>query len=174
MRAIAERGLLLRVGADLPETIALRTEDFRDGWCSVKTLSAKTLERKVRAQAWSFLRVADVSLRSGVGLTSQLAIARALTLALRTVSANFNAVEVENIRLTQYPWFFLARVSISLYRIQQDASLPPADEAEPIPVVHRQTTVPHRSGSPYPHFAAAIPQLKATLISSQPIERESL
>jgi hypothetical protein len=174
MRAIAERSLLLRVGADLPEIIKLRTEDFRDGWCSVKRLSAKNLEKKIRTQAWSFLRVADASLKSGVGETSQLAIARALTLALRTISANFNAVEVESIRLTQYPWFFVARVSISPYRIQQNASLPPADEAQPIPLVHLQTTVPYRSGEPYPHFVAEMPRLKAWSISSQPMRRESL
>jgi hypothetical protein len=170
MRTIAERNLLLRLGVDLPGAIKLRTEEFREGWCRVKTLNAKKLERKIRAQAWSFVRMADVSLKSGVGETSQVAIARALALALRTISANFNAVEVENIHLTQYPWFFLARVRICPYRIQHNGLLALADESEPIPVAHRQRALRRRSGGLYTNIPAAMSQFSEILISSPRLE----
>jgi hypothetical protein len=140
----------------------------------VKTLNAKKLEKKTRAQAWSFIRAADVSLKSGVGETSQLAIAKALTLALRGISGNFNAVEVLNIHLTQYPWFFLARVSISSCRIQQNAMPPMVNGSEPLPVAHRQRTPRRRSAALSPYFAAAMPQLKQILTSSQRRETRAI
>ncbi len=67
-----------------------------------------------------------------MGDTSQEAINGALKLALRHVSERFNAAEVERIELTQYPWFFLARVRVYPYRIQQHAVLAEVEEAEPM------------------------------------------
>jgi hypothetical protein len=119
------------------------------------------------SQGWSFTRIADGSLKSGVGETSQDAVASALRLALRRISAYFNAVEVEHIELTQYPWFFLARVRVYPFRIQQGAALPIPEEAKVAPAFRRQRRLPIDAEVLFPHFGSAMPQLKQMLISSQ-------
>ena len=127
MRTIAEQNVLLRVRVELPVGLKLATHEFREGWNFV-TGDASRLEKKIRTRGWNFIKIADGTLKNGVGETSQEAIAGALKLALRQMSAHFNAVEVERIELTQYPWFYLAKVRIYPYRIQQDAILPVSDE----------------------------------------------
>ncbi len=138
MRTIAELNVLLRERTELPVGLKLATVEFREGWNFVRSADARRLEKRIQARGWNFIRIADGSLRSGVGDTSQEAIASALKLALRRVSKHFNAVEVEHIELTQYPWFFLARVRVYPYRIQQGAVLPVPDEAFPVPIASRQ------------------------------------
>ena len=128
MRNIAERNVLLRARVEVPACLKLATREFREGW-SFMTGDASQLERKIRTRGWSLIKIADGTLKSGVGETSQEAIASALTLAVRRLSEHFNALEVEHIYLTQYPWFFLARIRIYSYRIQQSAALPVPDEA---------------------------------------------
>ena len=121
MRNIAKRNVLLREQTELPDGLKLATDEFNEGWNIVRSGDVPRLKEKIQARGWNFIRVADGSLRSGVGDTSQKAIASALKLALRHVSEQFSAVEVERIELTQYPWFYLARVRVYPYRIQQDA-----------------------------------------------------
>ncbi|MGA3263368.1 MAG: hypothetical protein ABSC47_04905 [Terracidiphilus sp.] len=166
MRTIAELNVLLRVGVGLPAGLKLATDEFHEGWNFVRTGDAPRLKKKIQARGWNFIKIADGSLRSGVGDTSQEAIASALKLALRRVSAHFNAVEVERIELTQYPWFFLARVQVHPYRIQQDAVLPAPDEAAPMPIAHRRRR-PSHAAELFPHFGSAMPLLKEMLILSR-------
>jgi hypothetical protein len=96
MRTIAELNMLLRARTELPDGLNLATEEFREGWNFVRTVNARRLEKKIRTRGWNFIGTGDESLRSGVGDTSQEAIASALKLALRRISANFNAAEVEH------------------------------------------------------------------------------
>ena len=129
MRRIAALNVLLRERIELPAGFKLATEEFREGWNFVRSSNAKRLKKKIHTQGWNFIKIADGSLRSGVGDTSQEAIASALKLALRKVNEKFNAAEVEHIELTVYPWFFLARVRVSPYRVQREAMLPELDQA---------------------------------------------
>ena len=167
MRTIAKLNMLLRAQTELPDGLNLATEEFREGWNFVRTVNAQRLEKKILTRGWSFIRIADESLRSGVGDTSQEAIASALKLALRRVSTDSNAAEVEHIELTQYPWFFLARVRVLPFRIQQGAVLPVSDKADIFPISHRQRRLPVHAEVLYPRFESVIPQLKELLISSR-------
>jgi hypothetical protein len=162
MRTIAEQNVLLRVRVELPVGLKLATHEFREGWNFV-TGDASRLEKKIRTRGWNFIKIADGTLKNGVGETSQEAIAGALKLALRQMSAHFNAVEVERIELTQYPWFYLAKVRIYPYRIQQDAILPVSDEPRRLPVAPRQKRLPIHAAALYPEFGSAVPLLKQML-----------
>jgi hypothetical protein len=166
MRTIAELNMLLRARTELPDGLNLATEEFREGWNFVRTVNARRLEKKIRTRGWNFIRTADESLRSGVGDTSQEAIASALKLALRRIGTRFNAAEVEHIELTEYPWFFLARVRVFPFRIQQGAALPAPDDSVPAPISSPQRRLPPHAAALYPSFGSAIPQLKQMLISS--------
>ena len=160
MRTIAEQNVLLRMRVELPAGLKIATHEFREGWNFV-TGDASRLEKKIRMHGWSFIKIADGALKSGVGETSQDAIAGALKLALRHMSAHFNAVEVEHIELTQYPWFYLARVRIYPYRIQEGAVLPVSDEP---PIAPRQKRLPLHAAALYPEFGSAMPRLKQMLV----------
>jgi hypothetical protein len=123
MDDIAERTMLLRGNPALPGDLKLATVGFQEGWNLVPSGDAQWLDKKIRKYGWHFIWIAEKSLRGGVGQTSQAAIASALKLALRGVSEHYNAAEVEHIKLTQYPWFFLASVRVYPYQIQQSANL---------------------------------------------------
>jgi len=167
MRTIAERNMLLRDRTKLPEGLKLATDEFREGWELVRSYDARRLEKQIVLREWYFIRIDEESLRSGVGETSQEAIASALKLALRRISAHFNAVEVEHIELTQYPWFYLARVRVVPFRIQQDAILPVSDQANVLAVSRRQRRLPVHADVLYPHFESVFPQLKELLVVSR-------
>jgi len=167
MQAIAELNLLLRTHIELPDGLKLVTHEFREGWNFAHFANSRRLEDKVITQGWSFTRIADGSLRSGVGDTSQEAIASALKLALRRLNLYFNAAEVEHIELTKYPWFFLARVRVDPFRIQQGEAPPMPEEAKLIPGVRRQRRLPIDAELLYPHFGSAVPYLKQMLLSSR-------
>jgi hypothetical protein len=69
--------------------------------------------------------------------------------------------------LSQYPWFFLAKVQIYPFRIQQSAIPPLPDHYEPVPSKPSQRRLPLHAAALYPHFGSAMPQLKQMLISSR-------
>jgi hypothetical protein len=167
MRIIAERNMLLRARTELPDGLKLATDEFREGWEFVRTFDARRLEKQIVLRGWNFIGIAEESLRSGVGETSQEAIASALKLALRRVSTHFNAAEVEHIELTQYPWFYLARVRVYPFRIQQGAVLPVSDKVEVFPVSRQRRRLPVHAEVLYPQFESVLPQLKEMLISSR-------
>jgi hypothetical protein len=166
MRTIAEQNMLLRIPAQLPLGLKLTTHEFREGWNFVSG-DAIRLEKKIRMRGWNFIKIADGALKSGVGETSQEAIASALKLALRRMSAHFNAAEVEHIELTHYPWFFLARVRIYPYRIQEGAVLPVPDEPELLAIASGQKRPPLNATALYPEFGSAMPRLKQMLVLSR-------
>jgi hypothetical protein len=79
-------------------------------------------------------------------MAEQAAIASALKLALRRVSPGFNAANIDRIEITQYPWFFIAKVKIYPYQIQQSAVLQVSDQAMPLPMIAPPKRSPVREG----------------------------
>ena len=167
MRNIAAPKLMLRTQVELPEGFSLATEEFREGWKFSRSVNACRLEKKILSRGWNFIRIGDGPRSYGVGDTSQEAIGKALMHALRHISEDFNAVEVERIELTQYPWFFLARVEVCPYRIQQVAVLPAPDHAGWLSAVPERMRLPRRSAALHPHFRGAMPALREMLILSR-------
>jgi hypothetical protein len=166
MCTIAESNVIFRAAAELPIGFKLATEEFREGWSRMRTGGARRLQRKLQTRGWNFIRIGDDPMRSGVGKTSQEAIANALRVAVRRAGEGSNAVEVERIELTQYPWFCLARLCVHLYRIQQGSALPVPVEASGAPIARRQTPLPPQTTDLYPELANMMPMLKEMLTSS--------
>jgi hypothetical protein len=166
MRTISESTLLLRANIELPGSLGLATDEFREGWNFTRAVNAQRLEQKIRTRGWNFVRIPDESQRSGVGDTSQEAIACALKLTLRRISIHLNAAEVAHIELTEYPWFFLARVRVDPYCIQR-GELPVPVELFSSSIAPRQRRLALDAEVLYPHFGSAFPQLKQMLISSR-------
>lgn len=165
MCTIAESKVLLLERAEFPAGFKVATDEFRDGWNRMRSGGKRRLEKKIQTHGWNFIRIGGGALRSGVGVTSQQAIAGALKLALRRLDARSNAVEVARIELTQYPWFFLARVNVHSYRIQQGAVLPVWDEDDGMQTVTSKLLSP-QSAALFPQFGCAMPMLKELLVAS--------
>ncbi|MGA9667858.1 MAG: hypothetical protein WBQ94_01545 [Terracidiphilus sp.] len=163
MVTIAQSQMLLRRRTELPDGLRLATEEFREGWSLVRSASALRFGKQFMAHGWNFVMIADGLLRSGVGDTSHEAVGNALKLALRHISERINAAEVEHIELTQYPWFFLARVMVVPYQIQPRAALLMPEESRAIPSPRRQRRLHIDPEVLYPHFGSAMPQLKRLL-----------
>jgi hypothetical protein len=142
MRTIDELNLLLRVRVELPEGFTLGTEEFREGWSFSRSLDVCRLEKRILKHGWKFVKIGDGPQGCGVGDTSQEAIASALKLTLRRISEYFNAAEVARIQLTQYPWFFLARVGVCPCRIQHGVVLPVPDNAGWLSAAPRRRRLP--------------------------------
>jgi hypothetical protein len=166
MRNIAEQSILVRELTKLPDGLKLTSDEFREGWKLARTTNVNQLEKQIISRGWNLIKLADGLQRCGVGGTSQEAIANALRLSLRHVGEVFNAVEVEHIESTKYPWFFLVRIQISTMLIQQSALLPTPDSYEPRPAKPRQRRLPSHADALYPQFGSAMPLLKQMLTSS--------
>jgi hypothetical protein len=165
MFSLTESNVLLRMQAELPMGFKVATTEYREGWSLMRSGGTVRLERKIRARGWNLIGIPTGALRSGVGDTSQTAIASALIQALRQVDSQANAVEVERVELTQYPWFFLARVRVHTYRIQLGAELPVLDTAVPPINIRPRRTV--RSSERFPEFGSVMPMLKGMLTVSR-------
>jgi hypothetical protein len=162
--------MLLRKQTELPVGLRLATDEFREGWNFVQSADAKKLEKKVQAHGWNLIKIANGTQACGVGESSEEAVSSALRLALLRMGAHFNAVEVENIELTQYPWFFLARVRVCQYRIQQFATQTASHESIPSPSAPRRRRLPLDAELLYPGFGSSMPQIKEMLVSSRPAQ----
>lgn len=174
MHTIAELNLLLRVQVELPQGLRLATVEFREGWSFAPSADARSLKKRILKRGWNFIKIDAGSLRSGVGDTAQEAIASALKLALREINEHLNAVEIKHIELTHYPWFFLARVGVHPYRIQQGAFLSQQNDAVARPIASGWGRLPRQSNVPLPQFAGAMTQLRQMLTSSHGLENRSL
>jgi hypothetical protein len=174
MCTVAESNVMLRAQAELPDGFKVATEIFIEGWTRMRSGGVVRLGKKVHVRGWNFLRIAEGAVKSGVGPTSEEAIASALRLALRRVDSLSNAVEVEQIELTQYPWFCLARVRVHPYRIQEGAVLPAPVEVEPLAMTARERRLPQQADEFFPNFGTAIPMLKEMLMGSVSAQASAL
>jgi hypothetical protein len=146
----------------------MKTDQFSEGWNFARTVNITQLEKRIKARGWQFFKIVDGFLRSGVGDSPQHAIASAMNLGLRCVSEYFNAVGVETIRLTKYQWFWLARVTISPYRIQEIAVLPVTDAATLLPLQCRDLTLPSSMVDAFPQYGHSMRRRKPSQGKSNP------
>jgi hypothetical protein len=170
MRNIVELIPLLRARAEMPAGLNLAACAFGEGWNFIRFRGTNGLEKKIGMHGWHFIRIADGSLRSGVGETSQQAIACALKLALRAISEHFNGVQVGRIQLTRYPWFTLARVRVYPFRIQQGAVQPLSDDALPVPIFAKRRRLPMNVPWLAPESRCPMPLLRQMLLESRSSE----
>lgn len=85
----------------------------------------------IRKAGWHFIWVQGSCKRRGYGLTEDSAIHDALARALRGIALRFNAAEFDSLRITHFPGFFIANVTMEARQIQQNTSL---DDIHPQPI----------------------------------------
>jgi|ERR1035437_2163012 hypothetical protein len=169
MRDIAELTVILREPIAIPTGFKLATEKFCQNWSFALRFNAQQLEAEVCAQGWGFIRIADVLQTSGIGKSSQQAIASALKLVVCHASKHSNVAEVKYIELTHYPWFCLARVRVSQYHILHSSISTVPNDLLASASAAEQKRLPLHASDLYQDFGSVMPQLKQMLVL--PVER---
>lgn len=120
--------MFLRTGCVLPDGITLRQEQFCGTWMSVTDMISPDLDLKVRNAGWHFMWLEDVYSHRAIGLTAGTAIHKAITRALNRVKGRFNAAELNSVKISKYPGFQIAKITLLSRHIQEQASLGLVDE----------------------------------------------
>lgn len=123
--------VFLRNECILPKRLDPLREPVGDGWMRVEEIPASVFDTMIRQAGWHFMWILRPSARRGFGITQDAATRRALISALRGVASRFNAAELDSIRISKYPGFYIANVILQSRQIQEHTSLDSVDEQHP-------------------------------------------
>ena len=123
--------VFLRNECILPKRLDPLREPVGDGWMRVEEIPASVFDTMIRQAGWHFMWILRPSARRGFGITQDAATRRALIGALRGVASRFNAAELDSIRISKYPGFYIANVILQSRQIQEHTSLDSVDEQHP-------------------------------------------
>ena len=129
--------IFLRNGCILPDRVDPLRESFCDNWAHVENIEASDFDVMIRRAGWHFMWVQGSCSRQGFGLTEENAIHRALASALRGINKRFNAAEFGSLRISQFPGFYVANVTMEARQVQKNTSLDITDEIHPQPIAAR-------------------------------------
>ncbi len=115
----------------MPKRLDPLREPVGDGWMRVEEIPASVFDTMIRQAGWHFMWILRPSARRGFGITQDAATRRALISALRGVASRFNAAELDSIRISKYPGFYIANVILQSRQIQEHTSLDSVDERHP-------------------------------------------
>jgi hypothetical protein len=107
----------------MPAHFGLAQRSYAENWMLVEEIDAPVLDTMIRHAGWHFMYLQGFCMRSGVGLTRDNAIHRALGRALKGLSVEFNAAELESVEVSTYPVFKIATVTVQPRHLQENTSL---------------------------------------------------
>jgi hypothetical protein len=120
--------MFLRTGCELPVAVSLLQRNFCDSWMSADGMTSSVLDLAVRKAGWHFIWLVAPHSSFGIGQTAESATSSAVVLALKNIEQRFNAAELCSVKVTKYPGFRVARVTLHPRQIQPNVSLGLADE----------------------------------------------
>jgi hypothetical protein len=129
--------VFLRKECILPNRLDPLREPIVDGWMRVEEISAPVFDTMIRQAGWHYVWVLPSCARRGFGASSEAATNRALIRALRSVPRQFNAAELDSIRVAKYPGFFIVNVTLQSRQIQEHTSLEDVDQRHPRALAER-------------------------------------
>lgn len=94
----------------------------------VENAAPAQLDVAVRDAGWHFMWIESACSRLGWGRTDEAATRRAIVRALSQLKKRFNTAELSRVRVSRYPGFWIAKATLQMRHIQQDASLGLIDE----------------------------------------------
>jgi hypothetical protein len=120
--------MFLRIGTVLPDNVGFVQTSFCEGWMAVEATTADTMDRTIRQAGWHFVWLVESAAGMAAGLSEEAVCNHAAALALNRISARFNGAELGHARVTRYPGFYVAKVTLHTRQIQQQTSLGLVDE----------------------------------------------
>jgi hypothetical protein len=120
---VKRHSVFLRKGCDMPAHLDLAQQTCAENWLQLEEVEAPVFDAMIRDAGWHFVCLQGAYSRSGVGLSSDEAIHHALVRALKGLKIRVNAAELELVKVSSYPVFHVARVTLQPRHIQQHTSL---------------------------------------------------
>ena len=120
--------IFLRIGTVLPDNVDFAQKSFSEGWMAVRTTTVNTMDRVIRQAGWHFVWLVESAAGMAAGLSEAAACDHAAALALNRIHARFNTAELGPVRVTKYPGFYVAKVTLHTRQIQPQSSLGLVDE----------------------------------------------
>jgi hypothetical protein len=90
-------------------------------------MESHAFDAMIRQAKWHFMWVQESYSQRGFGTTEDIAIGRALTRALMSIGARFNAAEYDSVETSRFPGFYMAHVTMHARHVQPNTSLEMAD-----------------------------------------------
>lgn len=115
--------VFLRTSCILPQYLDPLREPIGDNWTHVDQIGTPVFDTMIRHAGWHFICVHGTCSRRGFGVTRDDATHRAVVRALKEVTSQCNAAELDSVRVTKYPGFHVARATVQPRQIQQHTSL---------------------------------------------------
>jgi hypothetical protein len=129
--------VFLRDSCVLPDHVDPARVPFGQNWTQIEKIEAFTFDAMIRRAGWHFIWVQGACSRRGFGATEDSATHQALTRALKGIAQRFNAAEFDSLRITNYPGFCVANVTMQARRIQRNTSLDVSDQGLPRAILAR-------------------------------------
>ena len=111
--------IFLRTGCILPNQLAPLRQPVDDNWTRVETLPGYVFKTMIRQAGWRLMRTENFCTRSGLGISQENAISRALTRALEAVAQRFNAAELFSVQVASHLGIHAATVTLQPRQIPQ-------------------------------------------------------
>ena len=115
--------VFLRNSCILPQYLDPLREPIGDNWTHVEQVGTPVFDTMIRHAGWHFISVHGTLSRRGFGVKRDDATHRAVVRALKEVTSQCNAAELDSVRVTKYPGFHVARATVQPRQIQQHTSL---------------------------------------------------
>jgi len=116
--------ILIREGAQLPESLGYDSEPCPIGWRLVKNLDSYGLNRRICNLGWTFLDTANQIQAKVFGFDAQKASRRAVSRVLATLETEpFNCLEISQVAVKRFLGIPYVTVSAHARHIQQSTSL---------------------------------------------------
>jgi hypothetical protein len=125
-REITSTTLLIADRTSVPESLALQTDPYWNGWSLIRTAGSLELDRRIQTAGWHFFYLASAIKATVFGFPRQPTIRRAMKRLITAVaSAEYNCVQVEDIRTGSLLGFPYVSISARPRHIQQSSVLLP-------------------------------------------------
>jgi hypothetical protein len=123
LAGLKPHSVFLRTSCILPQNLDPLREPIGDNWTHVEEIGTPVFDTVVRHAGWHFICVHGTCSRRGFGVTRDDATHRAVVCALREVTRQCNAAELDSVQVTKYPGFHVAKATVQPRQIQQHTSL---------------------------------------------------
>lgn len=120
--------VFLRNSCILPDHFDPLRGPFGHNWAYVEEIATPVFDTMIRHAGWHFIYIKGACCRRGFGITREVATYRAITRALKGVTRQCNAAELDFAQVVSVPGFHIANVTVRPRLIQQHSSPKVADK----------------------------------------------
>jgi hypothetical protein len=117
------RSVFLRDDCILPSSLDPLRHAFGEHWTHVEGILEPVFDTVIRHAGWHYIWMLGSCSRRGWARTQDAAIDKGLSRALRALSDQANAAELDSVQITRYPWFHVANVTVQRRCIQEHSAL---------------------------------------------------